>query len=89
MPFIVIVICICENYVQQQQSQQPIYYPLGNVQTYQQQPQPAAQLNGVVQHDEILQNLTPSNNNIAVNNVNNTSAGKYCDRFYSARFLAQ
>ncbi|XP_055323189.1 ras GTPase-activating protein-binding protein 2 isoform X3 [Sitodiplosis mosellana] len=38
------------------------------------QPQPAAQLNGVVQHDEILQNLTPSNNNIAVNNVNNSTS---------------
>ncbi|XP_031630037.1 ras GTPase-activating protein-binding protein 1 isoform X2 [Contarinia nasturtii] len=38
-----------------------------------QQPQPAAQLNGVVQHDEILQTLTPSNNNIAVNNVNNST----------------
>lgn len=57
----------------QQQTQQPIYYPLGNVPSYQQQPQPAAQLNGVVQHDEILQNLTPSNNNVAVNNVNNST----------------
>lgn len=53
-----------------------MYYPLGHVQSYQQQPQQGAQLNGVVQHDEILQNLNPSNNNIAVNNVNNSSGGK-------------
>lgn len=44
---------------------------MSNVQSYQ-QTQPA-QLNGVVQHDEILQNLTPSNNNIAANNVNNNT----------------
>lgn len=58
---------------QQPQAQQPIYYPVGNVQSFQQS-QPA-QLNGVVQHDEILKTLTPSNNNIAVNNTvnNNTS----------------
>lgn len=83
--------CSC---VQQQQTQQPMYYPLGNVQTYQQQPQPAAQLNGVVQHDEILQNLTPSNNNVAVNNVNNSTGGKcfllVCERdslIYFDRFI--
>lgn len=49
-----------------------MFYPLGSVPSYQPQSQPA-QLNGVVQHDEILQNLTPTNNNIAVNNVNNNT----------------
>lgn len=48
---------------------------MGNVQSYQQQSQPA-QLNGVVQHDEILQSITPSNNNIAINNMNNNTNSK-------------
>lgn len=64
---------------QPQQTQQPaqpaIFYPLGSVQSYQQQSQPA-QLNGIVQHEEILQNLTPTNNNVAINNINNNTNGK-------------
>lgn len=60
----------------QQQNQSAIFYPLGSVQSYQQQTQPT-QLNGVVQHEEILQNLTPSNNNVAINNINNNTNGKH------------
>lgn len=39
-------------------------------------------MNGVVQHDEILQSITPSNNNIAINNMNNNTNSKN-SKFYS------
>lgn len=45
---------------------------IGNVQSYPPPAQPI-QLNGVVQHDELLQNIPPSSNNIAINNINNNT----------------
>lgn len=61
---------------QQPQQQQNIYYQqIGNVQSYPQPTQPI-QLNGVVQHDELLQTIPPSNNNIAINSINNNTNGR-------------